>query len=88
MYKSEVAMKWTIGRAREPAPARSVAEAFEELRARGKQRTQADMLVAATAAVHDLALVTRNTRDFTDCGLALQNPFAHDRRRRGDPPAG
>lgn len=45
------------------------------LRARGMTRSQADMLIAATAAVHDLTLVTRNTNDFVACGIALLNPF-------------
>jgi toxin FitB len=34
------------------------------LQTQGKPRTQADMLVAATAKVHNLTLVTRNVRDF------------------------
>jgi predicted nucleic acid-binding protein len=45
------------------------------LAARGQVRTQADMLIAATAANHGLTLVTRNTKDFTGCGIALLNPF-------------
>jgi predicted nucleic acid-binding protein len=47
-----------------------------ELRSRGAQRTQADMLIAATASEHGLVLVTRNVRDFDGCGIALLNPFA------------
>ena len=39
------------------------------LRTQGKPRTQADMLIAATAYLHQLTLVTRNTRDFEDCGI-------------------
>jgi toxin FitB len=45
------------------------------LRAHGKQRSQSDMLIAATAQVHGLTLVTRNARDFEDCGISLLDPF-------------
>ena len=45
------------------------------LRRGGKQRTQADMLIAATALEHNLALATRNTKDFEGCGIPLVNPF-------------
>ena len=34
-----------------------------------------DGLMAATALVHDLTLVTRNTRDFERSGVRLLNPF-------------
>ena len=34
-----------------------------------------DGLLAATAAVHDLTIVTRNTSDFERSGVALFNPF-------------
>lgn len=46
-----------------------------EFRRAGKQRAQADMLIAATALEHNLALATRNTKDFAGCGVALVNPF-------------
>jgi predicted nucleic acid-binding protein len=46
-----------------------------QLRAAGRQRTQADMLVAATAQAHLLTLATRNVRDFEGCGIAVVNPF-------------
>ena len=46
-----------------------------QLAARGRPRTQADMLIAATAARHGLSLATRNERDFEDCGIFVMNPF-------------
>lgn len=46
------------------------------LTARGKARSQADMLIAATAQHHQLTLVTRNLRDFADLSLPLLNPFS------------
>lgn len=46
------------------------------LAARGLNRTQADMLIAATAQVHQLTVVTRNVRDFEDCAVPLLNPFS------------
>ena len=46
------------------------------LMARGIVRTQADVLIAATAQVHQLTLVTRNVRDFEDCAIPLLNPFS------------
>lgn len=42
----------------------------------GRSRGPADSLIAATAIVHDLTLVTRNTRDFEDLPLKLFNPWA------------
>lgn len=42
----------------------------------GIVREQADMLIAATAQVHALTLVTRNIRDFEGCGIGLLNPFS------------
>lgn len=44
-------------------------------RLEGRQRTQADMLIAATAQAHQLALATRNVRDFDGCGIPIVNPF-------------
>lgn len=47
-----------------------------QLTKRGRPRAQADMLIAATAALHGLTLATRNERDFEDCGVTVVNPFA------------
>lgn len=55
--------------------ARRCASFRAQLRTSGRTRTQADMLIAATAAEHDLVLSTRNARDFEGCGLRLVNPF-------------
>lgn len=43
--------------------------------ASGRTRSVADGLIAATAQVHGLTLVTRNTRDFEDLNLPLVNPW-------------
>lgn len=55
--------------------ARHAGELRGRERGRGRPRTQADMLIAATALVHDRVVVTRNRRDFEGCGLALLDPF-------------
>ncbi|MFG3816747.1 type II toxin-antitoxin system VapC family toxin [Limnothrix redekei] len=46
------------------------------LRLKGQTRTQSDILIAATAQVHQLILVTRNIRDFEDCNIVTFNPFS------------
>lgn len=38
-----------------------------------------DAMIAATATVYNLTVVTRNTRDFTPFGVALLNPFENAR---------
>jgi predicted nucleic acid-binding protein len=47
-----------------------------QLRTKGIVRSQADMLLAATAKIHQLTLVTRNTKDFELCNIATINPFS------------
>ncbi len=58
-----------------PSIARQAGQMRGSLAARGHVRSQADMLIAATAAQHGLTLATRNERDFRDCGVAVLNPF-------------
>lgn len=41
----------------------------------GRTRGGADTLIAATALVHDLILVTRNVTDFDDTGVTVLNPW-------------
>jgi predicted nucleic acid-binding protein len=43
--------------------------------ARGRVRSQADMVIAATAAQHGLTIATRNECDFDDCGVLVEKPF-------------
>lgn len=50
-----------------------VADEWGRLRA-GRTLPVVDTLIAATARVHDLTLVTRNEKDFTDLGLTILNP--------------
>ncbi|MDR0274567.1 MAG: type II toxin-antitoxin system VapC family toxin [Burkholderiaceae bacterium] len=56
--------------------ARRAGEMRALLSLRGQVRSQADMLIAATAQTHALTLVTRNVRDFDGCGIAVLNPFS------------
>ncbi len=58
---------------------REIAEAWGVVMARGRKAgaslSTMDAFIAATAAVHGLALVTRDVRDFAAVGIALVNPW-------------
>ncbi|GAA6616020.1 type II toxin-antitoxin system VapC family toxin [Scytonema sp. NUACC26] len=58
-----------------PEIAQYSSELRERLRNQGKPRSQADMLIAATAHIHQLTLITRNSRDFENCQISILNPF-------------
>jgi hypothetical protein len=51
------------------------AKLLAELRAAGHSMPIKDSLIAATALVHGLTLVTRNQRDFVKAGVKLIDPF-------------
>jgi predicted nucleic acid-binding protein len=38
-------------------------------------RGEQDALIAATALVHGMTMITRNTRDFSPTGIGLLNPW-------------
>jgi hypothetical protein len=52
----------------------AVAEEWGRLNATARRNT-VDSLIAASARVRGLTVVTRNTGDFEDCGVALINPW-------------
>jgi toxin FitB len=56
-----------------------VIRAWRDMAANGRKSgytySQPDALIAATALVHGLSVVTRNTADFERAGVALVNPW-------------
>ena len=46
------------------------------LRAAGRTMPIKDSLIAATALVHNLTVVTRDRADFEKAGVSIINPFA------------
>ncbi len=55
----------------------SIAHRWGELAAM-RSRPVVDTLIAATAMVHGLTLVTRNIRDVADTGVFLMNPWQRE----------
>ena len=58
---TEVAVRWV--------------ELIGEAERRGKRLPVIDSLIAATAAVHNLTVVTRNTGDLEKCAVRVLNPW-------------
>ncbi len=55
---------------------RSEAEVYAELTSQpGRPRPTIDAMIAAICRTHELALATRNTRDFDGCGIHLVDPW-------------
>lgn len=52
------------------------AELLARLRTRGKAMPIKDSLIAATAILHDVTVVTRNRTDFEKAGVRIIDPFA------------
>ncbi|MBK7927138.1 MAG: PIN domain-containing protein [Bryobacterales bacterium] len=52
------------------------AELVARLRVKGRAMPVKDSLIAATALVHGLTVVTRNRADFEKAGLRIVDPFA------------
>lgn len=55
--------------------ARTWGEITDNARTRGETIPAVDGLIVATAMVHDLAVVTRNVKDFEVTGVQIVNPW-------------
>lgn len=55
--------------------ARETGRQLDKARGQGREPGLADMLIAATAQVYSLTVLTRNVRDFEGCGVKVVDPF-------------
>jgi predicted nucleic acid-binding protein len=53
------------------------AKLLATLRASGQSMPIKDSLIASTALLHSLIIVTRNVRDFDKAGVKVADPFSH-----------
>jgi hypothetical protein len=60
-------------------------ELARQLAGRRITRAAPDVLIAATARIHNLTVVTRNVRDFADTGVVVYDPW-NDQTHSMDPP--
>jgi predicted nucleic acid-binding protein len=51
------------------------ADLFAARRQAGRPAATVDLMIAAVAKSHGASVVTRNTRDFDECGVAVINPW-------------
>jgi hypothetical protein len=51
------------------------AQLLAQLRGNGKSMPVKDSMIAASALTHNLTVVTRNIRDFEQCGVNILDPF-------------
>ena len=58
---------------------------MRDLSAKGRPQAAADLLIASTARVNGLTLVTRNTRDFASTGVTVYNPWTDETHRMEAP---
>lgn len=66
---------WRILSFDRPA-ARAYAVIYAQRRLSGRPTSPSDCQIAAIARSQNMAVATRNTSDFTDCGLELINPWS------------
>ena len=56
-----------------------------KLAAKGMTRAAPDLLIAATARVHDLIVVSRNRRDFDGTGIIVYDPWTGETHKMDEP---